>query len=356
MTNVRLLSALVVLILAGISCGGGGDNPSPANSASASASGSRTATATPGASSVTPAAGSPTDTPPPGEEPTIPPAQQTYTVQAGDTLYSIAARFGTTVEAVAQANGISDPTHINVGQVLVIPLVPGQTPVPSTPAPTGAPGTQPPSGGGPAQVIPIGNTSRNAVAFTFDAGSDAGYTTQILDTLQASGIHASFGMTGRFAQQNPQLVQRMVNEGHTLINHTYDHASWTGNSTGAAPLTRDQRWAELDQTESIIAHLTGATTLPYFRPPYGDYDQSVLDDAGARGYAYSVMWTVDSRGWMGIPAPQITQRCLDNATPGAIYIFHVGSASQDGVALQDIINGLRGQGYTIGDLGSVLAP
>jgi peptidoglycan/xylan/chitin deacetylase (PgdA/CDA1 family)/LysM repeat protein len=354
MTNVRLLSALLVLILAGISCGGGGDTPSPTNSATTS--GSPTATATPGSSSATPAAGSPTDTPPPREEPTISPAQQTYTVQAGDTLYSIAARFGTTVEAVAQANGISDPTHINVGQVLVIPLASGQTPVPSTPAPTGALGTQPPSGSGPAQVISIGNTSRNAVAFTFDAGSDAGYTTQILDTLQANGIHASFGMTGKFAQQNPQLVQRMVNEGHTLINHTYDHASWTGASTRAAPLTQQQRWDELDQTESIIKQLTGATTLPYFRPPYGDYDQSVLNDVGARGYVYSVMWTVDSRGWTGIPAPQITQRCLDNAKPGAIYIFHVGSASHDGVALQDVIDGLRGKGYAIGDLGSVLAP
>lgn len=352
MTNVRLLAVLLVLLVAGMACGG--DTTSPTNSATAS--GSHTATATPGAGSATPGAGSPTDTPPPGEEPTIPPAQQTYTVQAGDTLYAIAARFGTSVSAISQANGIADPTQISVGQVLVIPLAPGQTPAPSTPAPTGAPGTQPPSGGGPAQVISIGNTSRNAVAFTFDAGSDAGYTTQILDTLQANGLHATFGMTGKFAQQNPQLVQRMVNEGHTLINHTYDHASWTGSSTGAAPLTRDQRWAEVDQTESIIAQLTGATTLPYFRPPYGDYDQSVLDDVGARGYAYSVMWTVDSRGWMGIPAPQITQRCLDNSQPGAIYIFHVGSASQDGVALQDVIDGLRGQGYAIGDLGSVLAP
>jgi peptidoglycan/xylan/chitin deacetylase (PgdA/CDA1 family) len=343
MMNVRLFAALLMLLAAGMACSGG-DTISRTNSAS----GSSPAT-------VTPAAGSPTDAPP-GEEPTIPATQQTYTVQAGDTLYAIAARFGTTVDAVARANGISDATLINVGEVLVIPLVPGRTPAPSTPAPTGASGAQPPSGGGPAQVISIGNTSRNTVAFTFDAGSDAGYTTQILDTLQANSIRASFGMTGKFAEQNTALVQRMVNEGHTLINHTYDHASWTGRSTGAAPLKRDQRWAELDQTESIIEQLTGATTLPYFRPPYGDYDQSVLDDVGARGYAYSVMWTVDSRGWMGIPAPQITQRCLDNSQPGAIYIFHVGSASQDGVALQDVIDGLRGRGYAIGDLGSVLAP
>ncbi len=350
MTNVRLLAAFLMLLVAGMACNG--DTSSPTNSPLSS--GSRTATATPVAASATPAAGSPANTPP-GDEPTIPPSQQTYIVQAGDTLYSIAARFSTSVGAIAQANGIADPTQINVGQMLVIPLAPGETPVPST-TPSATPGTQPPSGGGPAQVISIGTTSRNAVAFTFDAGADAGYTTQILDTLQANSVHATFGMTGKFAQQNPQLVQRMVNEGHTLINHTYDHASWTGNSTGAAPLTRQQRWDELDQTESIIGQLTGTTTLPYFRPPYGDYDQSVLDDVGARGYAYSVMWTVDSRGWTGIPAPQITQRCLDNATPGAIYIFHVGSASQDGVALQDVIDGVRAKGYAIGDLGSVLAP
>jgi peptidoglycan/xylan/chitin deacetylase (PgdA/CDA1 family) len=353
MTNVRLLAALLMLLVAGMACGST-DNASPTNSATTS--GSRTAAATPGSSSLTPAASSPKDTLPPGDEPTIPQSQQNYTVEAGDTLYSIASRFGTTVDAISQANRISDPARINVGQVLIIRLVPGQTPAPSTPAPTGAPGTEPPSGSGPAQVISIGNTSRKAVGFTFDAGSDAGFTTQILDVLQANSVHATFGMTGKFAQQNPQLVQRMVNEGHTLINHTYDHASWTGNSTGAAPLTRQQRWDELDQTESIIEQLTGTTTLPYFRPPYGDYDQTVLDDVGARGYAYSVMWTVDSRGWMGIPAPQITQRCLDNATPGAIYIFHVGSASQDGVALLDVIDGLHAKGYAIGDLGSVLAP
>jgi peptidoglycan/xylan/chitin deacetylase (PgdA/CDA1 family) len=285
----------------------------------------------------------------PSIEPTLQPGES-YVVQLGDTLYSIAQRFGVTVDAIAQANNISDPTQITVGQALFIP---GATGTPgTTPSPTRVPAT----GGGPSQIISHGNTSRNAIAFTFDAGSDAGYTAQILDTLAANGVFATFGMTGRFAETYPDLVRRMVHEGHTLINHTYDHASFTGNSTGAAALTRDERFTELDQTESIIRNLTGATTYPYFRPPYGDYDQSVLDDVGARGYAYTVMWTLDSRGWMGIPAPAITQRCLDSAEPGAIYIFHVGSASQDGPALQGIIDGLRAKGYEIGDLGLVLAP
>lgn len=194
------------------------------------------------------------------------------------------------------------------------------------------------------------------VAFSFDAGSDAGYTSQILDTLQTNGLRVSFGMTGRWAERNPDLLRRIVAEGHDLINHTYDHASFTGLSTGNPPQTQAERWAQLDRTETIIEDLTGVTTRPYFRPPYGDYDSSVNADVAVRGYFYNIMWTVDSRGWKGISAREITQRCLQLAEPGAIYVFHVGSASQDGPALQAIIDGLRAAGYDIGSVPDVLAP
>lgn len=332
---MRLLTALVLLI-AVAACGG-----------------DDSATQTPTLTGSAPASGTFTSSPTPvpsGGEPTLPPTGVTYVVQAGDTMYSIAQRFGVTVDAIAESNGISDPSNITVGQGLIIP---GVTATPTSPG-TATP-TQPTSGG-PAQVITIGTTSRNTIAFTFDAGSDAGYTTLILDTLAANGLHATFGMTGKFAETYPDLVRRMANDGHTLINHSYDHKSFTGNSTGAAPLTREERWEELDRTESVIQQLTGATTLPYFRPPYGDYDASVNEDVGARGYKYNVMWTLDSRGWTGIPAAKIVQRCLDNAQAGAIYIFHVGSASEDGPALQEIIDGLESQGYAIGAIGDVLAP
>lgn len=337
-TRLRLLTALIFLLAAVVACGdddGGALTTTPTGSLSPTATGSSSTSPTPG---------------PSGGEPTLPPSGVTYVVQAGDTMFSIAQRFGTTVAAIAEANEISDPTNITVGQVLVIP---GLT---ATPTSSASATSTPPASGGPAEVITIGNTSRNTIAFTFDAGSDAGYTTMILDTLAANGLHATFGMTGKFAETYPDLVRRMINDGHTLINHSYDHKSFTGNSTGASPLTRDERWDELDRTESIIQQLTGATTLPYFRPPYGDYDASVNEDAGARGYKYNVMWTLDSRGWMGIPAAQIVQRSLDNAQAGAIYIFHVGSASQDGPALQQIIDGLESQGFAIGTIGDVLAP
>jgi peptidoglycan/xylan/chitin deacetylase (PgdA/CDA1 family) len=192
------------------------------------------------------------------------------------------------------------------------------------------------------------------VAFSFDAGSDVGYAGLILDTLAANGIKASFGMTGKWAERNPALVQRMAAEGHHLINHTYDHASMTGASTRTRALIREERWWELDRTEEIIMGLTGITTKPFFRPPYGAHDASVNQDVGARGYLYNVMWTVDSRGWLGWSAGAITQRCVQLAEPGAIYVFHVGSASQDGPALQGIIDGLRAAGYTMGSVPDVL--
>jgi peptidoglycan/xylan/chitin deacetylase (PgdA/CDA1 family) len=254
-------------------------------------------------------------------------------VQAGDTVFSIARRFGTTVDAIVAANDLADAAEIYVGQVLVIPTGPGAT---STPA------------SGSAQVVRKGDTGSKTVFLTFDAGADAGFTAQILDTLKANGIVTAFGVTGRWAEQNPDLVRRIAQEGHSLINHSYDHPSFTGRSTNTPPLTQPQRWEQLDRTEGIIQDLAGVSTKPYFRPPYGDYDDSVNADLYARGYLYNVMWTVDSLGWNGLAAEAIVERCLSLAKPGAIYVFHVGSASQDAAALQGTIDGLREMDYSIG--------
>jgi peptidoglycan/xylan/chitin deacetylase (PgdA/CDA1 family) len=110
-------------------------------------------------------------------------------------------------------------------------------------------------------------TSRKLVALTFDAGSDAGYASRILDTLKANKVKASFGMTGQWAEAHPALLRRIVREGHTVMDHTYSHRSFTGSSTGTAPLSYKQRSHELRKTESAVQRIAGVSTKPYFRPP-----------------------------------------------------------------------------------------
>ena len=77
-------------------------------------------------------------------------------------------------------------------------------------------------------------------------------------------------------------------------------------------------------------------------------------DLAAFGYHYNICWTVDSLGWNGLSVSQILDRCLSRSTPGAIYLFHVGSRSQDGPALQRLIDGLRVQGYSIESVADVM--
>ncbi len=237
-----------------------------------------------------------------------------------------------------------------------VPVVPTTAPGATTlpPPPSSTPPTNPPTTGGPAVQIRRGNPNRMDVALTFDAGSDAGSTTAILNTLAAAGIRASFGLTGAWAAAHPDLVRRIVADGHQVLNHSYDHPSFTGYSTGKAPLDRAQRIDQLARTEAVLGPL-GATGRPWFRPPYGDTDASVEADVGAAGYGYEVMWTIDSLGWKGIPVDQIVARCVDGAVPGAILLLHVGSGSADGAALPAIIDGLRARGYGFTTVAGVIA-
>lgn len=223
-------------------------------------------------------------------------------------------------------------------------------------APGSPAATWPAAAAARARVVYRGNAARRMVALTFDAGSDAGFTAQILDTLRGEGVRATFGVTGAWAQSNPELLLAIAAAGDPIINHTYDHASFTGRSTGASPLTAAQRALELSRTETTVYHLTGRSTLPYLRPPYGDVDATVEADAARNGYSLIVMWTVDTLGWNGASADAIVERSLSMASPGAIYVMHVGSQSQDAAALPRVIEGLRAQGYAFGTVADLLAP
>jgi peptidoglycan/xylan/chitin deacetylase (PgdA/CDA1 family) len=206
----------------------------------------------------------------------------------------------------------------------------------------------------PAAVVWIGNVTDLTVALTFDAGSDVGHTATILDVLAGYGIRATFALTGEWVEQNPELSRRIVLEGHDVMNHSYDHPSFTGVSSDEVALTTESRWNQLDRAENAIRSTAGHTSLPYFRPPFGDQDATVARDAGARGYRFLVMWTVDSLGWKGLAPADVLRRCVEQAEPGAILMFHVGSASTDAEALPDIIEQLSANRYQFATISELI--
>ena len=230
---------------------------------------------------------------------------------------------------------------------------PTTTPVPDrTPSPGPEPPVPSPS---PATVVYRADTTRRAIALTFDAGSDPGFTADILRTLRDRNLRATFSLTGLWAEQNRDLLFAIAADGHQIINHSYDHPSFTGLSTGDPPLTYDERALQLSRTERTIYRYTSRTTKPYFRPPYGDLDDNVRRDVAAEGYTTIVMWTIDTLGWNGATADQILARVRDNAVPGAIVVMHVGSASQDAAALPAVIAALHSAGYELLTIDELLA-
>lgn len=226
--------------------------------------------------------------------------------------------------------------------------------------PTATDRPQPPveNGASTSQIFHHGDGSRPRIALTFDAGDDTGHTAAILDALKAAGVKGTFGVTGEWAKANPGLVKRMVDEGHMLINHTWDHRSFTGESTSPSEAVLDSadRVKELKETEQEIESLTGYDTAPYFRPPFGDYDDGVLTDLASAGYTVTVMWSCDTLGWNGATVDEIMVRCVDHAQAGDIILMHVGKVSADADALPGMIKSLENQGFELVTVEELLSP
>jgi peptidoglycan/xylan/chitin deacetylase (PgdA/CDA1 family) len=216
----------------------------------------------------------------------------------------------------------------------------------------------PDPGTGLSAIVDRGTNGRLEVALTFDAGADTGYAAEVLDLLRDEGIKASFGMTGVWAEANPELVRRMVAEGHQLINHTWDHSSLTGANTQMPSMTPDQVSQQLADTEAVVRDLTGGYEMrPYFRPPYGDYDAASLGYLYDDGYYLTVWWTCDTRGWAGWGSQQIIDYCTTNIAEDEILLLHVGAAAVgDFEALPGLIQFFRDNGYAFVTIEQMLQP
>ncbi|WP_214795997.1 MULTISPECIES: LysM peptidoglycan-binding domain-containing protein [unclassified Exiguobacterium] len=193
------------------------------------------------------------------------------------------------------------------------------------------------------------NTTSKVVALTFDDGADGANTNKILDILAKNNVKATFFLTGSGANNHPQYIKNIAAKGHQLGNHSYTHPDFT-------KLTATQMKSELDRTEALIKSLTGKTTKPLFRAPFGAVNSAVLNGVGAAGYGYTIQWNIDTIDWKGLTASQINTKVQTNIKPGSIVLMHTGAgAPGTPLALPTMISQLKAKGYKFVTVSQLLA-
>jgi len=170
------------------------------------------------------------------------------------------------------------------------------------------------------------------VALTFDDCNDGKAWARMLRVLAQRHVTATFFCLGIRVNQYPKLARRTVARGHTIGSHGWDHKNLATLGYGAirSRLVKDERawWSKARNTPA-----------PYFRPPYGSYDRTVLRAAGSAGYARTILWDVDPSDYLRPGASVIANRVVSAAHPGSIVVMH--NQIQTAQALPKIITGLR---------------
>ncbi|WP_404334252.1 LysM peptidoglycan-binding domain-containing protein [Planococcus rifietoensis] len=184
-----------------------------------------------------------------------------------------------------------------------------------------------------------GNTTSKVVALTFDDGSDGTNINKILGTLKTNNVKATFFLTGSGINHHPSWIRNIANAGHQVGNHSYSHPDFTKISIAAMQ-------SELARTETAYKNVTGKSTKPIFRAPFGASNATVLKGVGDAGYTHTIQWNIDTIDWRGLSSTEITNKVVNNIVPGSIVLMHTGAgASGTPGALPGMISKLKAKGY-----------
>jgi peptidoglycan/xylan/chitin deacetylase (PgdA/CDA1 family) len=174
------------------------------------------------------------------------------------------------------------------------------------------------------------------VGLTIDDCADQSAWGSMLDTLDRLDAGATFFCNGEYVRRWPGLARRTAGLDRVSIgSHTTDHAD-------LRTVSYDGVLARLLGDENAWWDVARSTPAPWFRPPYGNYDSTVLAAAGAASFPYTVLWSIDTRDWEAPDAGTIVRRSTDKATSGSIILIHVKDLTAQ--ALPSIIGGLRSRG------------
>ena len=210
---------------------------------------------------------------------------------------------------------------------------------------------QPPIGNATADFLKaydacfVGDTTQKVLYLTFDAGYENGYTAGILDTLKKHQVPAAFFLVGNYLDTAPELVCRMVEEGHLVGNHTNRHP----DMSAIADLHAFQK--ELTDLETKFKTVTGKDLPRYYRPPQGKYSEENLKQAHSLGYK-TIFWSLAYVDWYNDRQPtreQALSKLLPRIHNGAVILLHSTSKTNAAI-LDEFLTTLKNQGYTFAPL------
>lgn len=194
----------------------------------------------------------------------------------------------------------------------------------------------------------MGEPGEKVIYLTFDAGYENGNTGKILDALKKHGVHAAFFVVGNYLETSPELVKRMVNEGHIVGNHTYHHPDMSKISDKAS------FEKELKDLETLYTQVTGQAMKKYYRPPQGKYSENNLKMAQEMGYK-TFFWSLAYVDWYQDKQPskeEAFEKLLGRIHPGAIVLLH-STSDTNGAILDELLTKWEEMGYHFATLDDI---
>lgn len=187
----------------------------------------------------------------------------------------------------------------------------------------------------------VGSNTEKVIYLTFDAGYENGNTEPILDALKKHNVTATFFVVGHYLESAPELVKRMVTDGHFVGNHTYHHLDMSSISS------KESFEKEMKDVENKFQEITGTQLARFYRPPQGKYNQKNLEMAKEMGY-HTFFWSLAYVDWYQDKQPskeEAFKKLLGRIHPGAIVLLH-STSKTNGEILDELLTKWEEMGYT----------
>lgn len=196
----------------------------------------------------------------------------------------------------------------------------------------------------------MGDGNEKVIYLTFDCGYENGNTAPILDALKKHDAPAAFFVVGHFLETAPELVRRMVEEGHTVGNHTYHHPDMSSISN------LNDFGKELNDVESLFYEITGTKLSPYYRPPQGKANAENIQMAQELGY-YTVFWSLAYVDWDTEKQPSRSDalgKLTSRIHSGAVVLLH-NTSQTNGEILDELLTRWEELGYRFAPLSELVS-